>query len=61
MSDVLAKSDDPRVKRAAPRLERALERAIELATATLDYGKSAPRPQRLQPVTLRTIFLEAAD
>jgi HAMP domain-containing protein len=36
VSDVLAKSEDPRVKRAAPRLERALERAIELATATLD-------------------------
>ncbi|MBI1254394.1 MAG: sensor histidine kinase [Hyphomonas sp.] len=61
VSDVLAKSDDPRVKRAAPRLERALERAIELATATLDYGKSAPRPPRLQPVSLRTVFLEAAD
>lgn len=61
VSDVLAKSDDPRVKRAAPRLERALERAIELATATLDYGKAAPRPPKLQPVSLRTILLEAAD
>lgn len=61
VSDVLAKSEDPRVKRAAPRLERALERAIELATATLDYGKSAPRPPRLQPVSLRTLFVEAAE
>ncbi|MEX1249692.1 MAG: HAMP domain-containing sensor histidine kinase [Hyphomonas sp.] len=61
VSDVLAKSDDPRVKRAAPRLERALERAIDLATATLDYGKAAPRPPRLQSVSLRTVLLEAAD
>ena len=61
VSDVLSKSDDPRVMRAAPRLERALERAIELATATLDYGKAAPRPPRLQPVSLRTVLMEAAD
>lgn len=61
VSDVLAKSEDPRVKRAAPRLERALERAIELATATLDYGKSAPRPPRLQSVSLRSVVLEAAE
>ncbi|MDP1555843.1 MAG: HAMP domain-containing sensor histidine kinase [Hyphomonas sp.] len=61
VSDVLAKSEDPRVMRAAPRLERALERAIELATATLDYGKAAPRPPKLQPVCLRTVLTEAAD
>jgi signal transduction histidine kinase len=61
VSDVLAKSEDPRVLRAAPRLERALERAIELASATLDYGKAAPRPPKLQTVTVRTVLLEAAD
>jgi hypothetical protein len=61
VSDVLAKSDDPRVMRAAPRLERALERAIDLATATLDYGKAAPRPPKLQPVSLRMVLTEAAD
>ena len=61
VSDVLSKSEDPRVMRAAPRLERALERAIDLATATLDYGKAATRPPRLQPVSLRTVLLEAAD
>lgn len=61
VSDVLAKSEDPRVKRAAPRLQRALERAIDLATATLDYGKAAPRPPKLQPVSLRTVLMEAAE
>ena len=58
VSDVLAKSEDPRVKRAAPRLERALERAIDLATATLDYGKAAPRPPRMQSVSLKTVLID---
>jgi signal transduction histidine kinase len=61
VSDVLAKSEDPRVMRAAPRLERALERAIDLATATLDYGKAAQRPPKLQSVSLRMVLLESAD
>ncbi len=61
VSEVLAKSEDPRVTRAAPRLERALERAIELATATLDYGRAAPRPPKLQTVCLRSVIAEAAD
>lgn len=39
VSDSLAKSKDPRVQTAAPRLERALRRAIKLATHTLEYGK----------------------
>ncbi len=61
VSDSLARSDDPKVRRTAPRLERALERAIDLATATLDYGKAAPRPARLQPVRLSQVIAEAAD
>lgn len=61
VTDVVSKSDDPRVQRAAPRLQRALERAIELATATLDYGKAAPRAPRLQTVSLRMLIDEAAD
>lgn len=61
VSDVLARSEDPRVTRAAPRLERALERAIELATATLDYGKAAPRAPKIQSVSLRNVIAEAAD
>ena len=40
VSDSLSRSEDPRVQRAAPRLERALERAIKLATETLEFGKA---------------------
>jgi signal transduction histidine kinase len=61
VSDTLARSDDPRVKRAAPRLERALERAIDLATATLDYGKAAPRAPRWQTARLAELVRNAAE
>jgi len=60
VSDVLASSEDPRVQKAAPRLERALERAITLATETLDYGKATPKPPRMEPVMLRAALDEAA-
>ena len=46
-SERMATSGDPRVAKAMPRLERALDRAIALASDVLDYGKSeerAPEP-----------------
>ncbi|MEZ5945499.1 sensor histidine kinase [Hyphomonas sp.] len=60
VSDTLARSEDPRVQKAAPRLERALTRAINLASETLDYGKAKPLPPDLQPVNLRSTVDEAA-
>jgi len=61
VSDTLSRSEDPRVARALPRLERALERATNLATQTLQYGKaSAPAPD-LRACALRAIVAEAAD
>jgi len=49
-SERLADSGDPRVTKALPRLERALDRAVRLAQNVLDYGKSdelEPRPRTL--------------
>jgi signal transduction histidine kinase len=60
VSDTLARSEDPRVQKAAPRLERALTRAINLASETLDYGKATPQPPDMQPVSLRGSIEEAA-
>jgi signal transduction histidine kinase len=61
VSEGLAQSEDPRVKRAAPRLERALERAIKLAEATLRYGRAEPEaPPKLQATRLAPILTEAA-
>jgi signal transduction histidine kinase len=60
VSEGLAQSDDPRVKRAAPRLERAIERAIGLAEATLRYGRAEPPGPSLEPMNLIPAIEEAA-
>lgn len=61
VSDTLARSEDIRVKKAAPRLERALTRAITLATETLDYGKATPQPAETERIALKYALDEAAD
>ncbi len=50
-SERLAQSGDPKVTQALPRLERALDRAIKLASGVLAYGKTeepAPAPVELR-------------
>ncbi|MBB5518054.1 sensor histidine kinase [Amphiplicatus metriothermophilus] len=42
MSDRLAGSDDPRVKKLSPRLIQALDRAIALSRDTLSYARMEP-------------------
>lgn len=61
VSDTLARSEDPRVQRAVPRLERALERAIGLATQTLQYGKAKPPAPQTRRIALKPILTEAAE
>lgn len=61
VSESLARSDDPRVQRAAPRLERALQRAIHLATQTLDYGKPRAPALQMQACRVSEIVEEAAE
>lgn len=60
VSEGLAQSDDPRVTRAAPRLERALERAIGLAEATLRYGRADQPAPRVAAVNVTPLIEEAA-
>jgi len=60
-SERLAQSGDPKVAQALPRLERALDRAVTLATDVLAYGKSeeaAPNPVDL---ALRPALEAAAE
>ncbi|MFC7291219.1 ATP-binding protein [Hirschia litorea] len=52
-SESLMRSSDPRVQSAAPRLERAIERAIGLAEATLRYGKAETQRAQMVYVGLR--------
>ncbi len=60
-SDGLSRSEDPRVARTLPRLERALQRAINLATDTLKYGRSSVPEANLQHVALHDTVEEAAS
>lgn len=60
VSDSLSRSEDPRVAKSLPRLERALERAINLASDTLKYGRSSTPETHVQTVRLHDIVAEAA-
>ncbi len=61
-SDRLASLQDPRVSQALPRLERALDRAITLATDVLNYGKSQEAaPQPAEVLLLPALQMAAED
>ena len=60
-SDRLAAIGDPKVAQAMPRLERALDRAITLATDVLAYGKSAEAAPEARPVPLKAALEAAAE
>ncbi len=60
VSDGLSRSEDPRVTKSLPRLERALKRAIGLATDTLKYGRSSAPQARVLQIEPRDLVEEAA-
>ena len=60
VSDGLSRSEDPRVAKTLPRLERALERAINLASDTLKYGRSSVPEARMTRFKLSDAVTEAA-
>jgi signal transduction histidine kinase len=60
-SDRLTASNDPLVKRLAPRLVASLDRAVSLATNTLRYGRAEERPPERKPVALKPLIEDAAE
>ena len=60
-SERLAASGDPQVAQAMPRLERALDRAVTLASSVLSYGRSEEPPGRPVPVPLGPVMDAAAE
>jgi len=60
-SERLALSGDPGVAKALPRLERALDRAVALASHVLDYGKSDERAPDLLAVPLQAAVEAAGE
>ena len=60
-SERMASSGDPKVAQALPRLERALDRAITLASNVLTFGSSAEAAPERRPIHLRAALDAAAE
>ena len=60
-SERLAALKDPQVTQALPRLERALDRAVKLASDVLAYGKTQEAAPEPRTVNLAGALAEAAD
>ncbi len=60
-SDQLASLPDPRVQRFAPKLMRALERAIEFCQSTLSYGRAQERPPERKLIPLEPLIEEVHE
>ncbi|MEI9995888.1 MAG: HAMP domain-containing sensor histidine kinase [Rhizomicrobium sp.] len=60
-SDRLSDSEDPIVKKLAPRLVASIDRAVSLATNTLRYGRADERPPQRKFIDLAPLVAEAAD
>ena len=60
-SERLSDSGDPKVAQALPRLERALDRAVTLASNVLTFGSSAEPAPVKRPTPLRAALDMAAD
>jgi len=60
VSDRLADSTDPRVKRMAPTLIGSIDRAVALCTQTLDYARDEPPVPARQRFALGPLIDEAA-
>lgn len=60
-SERLAALGDPKVSQALPRLERALDRAVKLASDVLTYGKTQEAAPDVRPVPLKPTIEAAAE
>jgi signal transduction histidine kinase len=61
VSDQLSSLPDPRVQRFAPKLVRALERAIAFCQSTLSYGRVQEPPPVRKMIELETLVEEVRD
>ena len=60
-SDQLSTSGDPKVQRFAPKLMRALERAIAFAQSTLSYGAAQEPPPERKTVEVEPLIEEVHE
>jgi len=60
-SEGLTHVPDPRVQRFAPKLMRALERAIAFCESTLSYGRAQEPPPERKPVEVEALVEEVRE
>lgn len=60
LSDYLDSSDDPKVRKVAPTMMRAIDRAVALCSDTLNFTAEAPLPKS-EPVNLPALFGEVEN
>lgn len=61
LADRMEASDDPRVKRAAPKLVGSLSRAINLCESTLTFGKAEEPPPKLAPLRIAALIEDVVE
>jgi signal transduction histidine kinase len=61
VTDRLAESDNPEVKKAAPALLRSLDRAVDLCSDTLNFTREGPPKPVLAPVPLGALVDEVGE
>lgn len=61
MSDRLAKSEDPRVRKLSPRLIASLDRAIALSRDTLSYARMEPAALKVETVNLHALVADVLE
>lgn len=60
-ADRMERSEDPAVKRAAPKLVNSISRAVSLCETTLAFGRAQEPPPRLERVNLAAILNDVVD
>jgi len=61
LADRMERSEDPSVKRAAPKLVGSISRAVNLCESTLAFGKAEEPPPRLERLSLAAIVNDVVD
>jgi signal transduction histidine kinase len=61
ISDRLSDADDPMVKRLAPKLLRAIDRAVSYSDSVLSYGKATEAEPKRRLLRLRAIVQDVCD
>lgn len=61
LADRMERSEDPAVKRSAPKLVNSLSRAVNLCESTLTFGKAEEAPPKLDMISLQNIVDDVLD